>query len=130
MSIQIGWDETHAGVLRCDFVGVKQPAEYEFALEKIKVLVSPDPTQTLKFMIIIESASSEDLPQVSVLRFMRSLLDLYSERTECMVIVTPDLLLDALLQLIQPFYRHFGIRLSNSSDVQQAFAYLDKNSHS
>ena len=127
MSIQIGWDKSHQGVLRCDFVGVKRPTVYEQALEQIKALVASNPTPTLKFMIVIVVVSYEDIPQVSVLRFMRSLVDLYTERIDCMVVVTRDPLLDVLLQLIQPFYSHFGIRLSNASDVQQAVAYFDKN---
>lgn len=127
MSVHVGWDTTRAGVVRCDFISVQQATEYEQALETIKILASEKPAQKLKIVIVIVVVSSEDLPQVSVLRFMRALVDVLDALVECIVIVTQDPLLDVLIHLIQPFYQHFGIRLSNTPDVQQALTYIDQN---
>lgn len=124
MSVHIGWDESRVDVVHCDFVGVRDTGEYNEALEELIALTSDYSDSDLKVVVVITVVSSDDLPQVSVLRFMRNLVDQLEDRVVCLIIVAQDPLLDVLLHLITPFYKHFGIYLATAPTVGDALALI------
>jgi hypothetical protein len=122
MSLHIFWDDTNPTLLHCQFSSTWNCNDFERATNEINRLLE----QRDDDVVIVVDVPSGDTPPVSILSYLRSLLEMARDQIAALMIVSIDALLLSMMQLVESFYAHFGVRLVHVENTLQARALVDE----
>ncbi len=124
MAIQARWDQQSAQVIRFDFGERWASGSDDQMMELSKLLLAQSSGQVRGALQAIFNLNDSQTPSVQVLEVIRRVLAFREHQFERFVVVSKDVLLVALLQLMQPFYEHFGVQVHVVESLPAAYTAL------